>query len=69
MGYSEDFQGAFVSQVNPDSPAEKAGLKAGDIIAQINDTKITQATQVKTTIGLLRVGCDAKIMFNEMVNK
>ncbi|CDZ79136.1 Periplasmic serine endoprotease DegP precursor [Legionella massiliensis] len=61
MGYSEDFQGAIVSQVNQDSPAEKAGLKPGDIITQINDTKITQATQVKTTIGLLRVGSEAKI--------
>jgi serine protease Do len=61
MGYSEEFQGAIISQVNQDSPAEKAGLKPGDIITQINDTKITQATQVKTTIGLLRVGSDAKI--------
>lgn len=61
MGYSEDFQGAIISQVNQDSPAEKAGLKPGDIITQINDTKITQATQVKSTIGLLRVGSDARI--------
>jgi serine protease Do len=62
MGYSEDFQGALVSQVNPNSPAEQAGLKSGDIIVQINDTKITQGTQVKTTISLLRVGSTAKIM-------
>lgn len=61
MGYPEDFQGALVSQVNEQSPAERAGLKAGDIITQINNTKITQATQVKTTISLLRVGSDAKI--------
>ena len=61
MGYAEDFQGALVSQVNEDSPAELAGLKAGDVITQINDTKITQATQVKTTISLLRVGSEAKI--------
>jgi serine protease Do len=61
MGYSEEFQGAIVSQVNQDSPAAKAGLKPGDIITQINDTKITQAPQVKTTIGLLRVGSEAKI--------
>lgn len=62
MGYAEDFQGALVAQVNPNSPAEFAGLKAGDIIVQINNTKITQATQVKTTISLLRVGSSVKIM-------
>ncbi len=61
MGYSENFQGALVAQVNPGSPAEYAGLKAGDIITQINDTKITQATQVKTTVSLLRVGTTVKI--------
>lgn len=62
MGYSEDFQGALISQVNADSPADLAGLKAGDVITQINDTKITQASQVKTTISLLRVGSTAKII-------
>ena len=62
MGYPEDFQGALVAQVNPGSPAEFAGLKAGDIITQINNTKITQGTQVKTTVSLLRVGSSAKIM-------
>ncbi|WP_408607008.1 Do family serine endopeptidase [Legionella spiritensis] len=61
MGYPEDFQGALVSQVNEQSPAERAGLKAGDIITKINNTRITQATQVKTTISLLRVGSDVKI--------
>jgi serine protease Do len=61
MGYSENFQGALVSQVNENSPAELAGLKAGDIITQINDTKITQATQVKTTVSLLRVGSTVNI--------
>lgn len=62
LGYPENLQGALVSQVNENSPAEQAGLKAGDIIVQIDDTKITQATQVKTTISLLRVGSTAKIM-------
>ncbi len=62
LGYPEDLQGALVSQVNPNSPAERAGLKAGDIITQINNTKITQATQVKTTISLLRVGSNVKMI-------
>lgn len=61
LGYNESLQGALVSQVNELSPAEQAGLKPGDIITQINDTKITEASQVKTTISLLRVGSKAKI--------
>jgi serine protease Do len=64
LGYSNTIQGALISQVNENSPAEKAGLKAGDVITQINDTKITQATQVKTAISLLRVGSDANITIN-----
>jgi len=62
LGYPENFQGALIAQVNEGSPAEGAGLKPGDIITKINDTKITQATQVKTTISLLRVGSDVKIV-------
>ena len=61
MGYGENFQGALIAQVNEGSPAEIAGLKAGDIITQINDTTITQATQVKTVVSLLRVGGEASI--------
>jgi serine protease Do len=62
MGYPEDLQGALIAQVNANSPAEAAGLKPGDIILKINDTSITQATQVKTTVSLLRVGSTAKII-------
>ena len=61
MGYSADFQGALITQVNEQSPAEHAGLRSGDIIIQINDTLITEAAQVKTTVSLLRVDSTAKI--------
>ena len=64
MGYPDDFQGALVAQVNEGSPAETAGIKPGDIIVQINNTKITQATQVKTTVSLLRVDSDVSIVVN-----
>lgn len=56
-----DTDGALVSQVNSDSPAEKAGLAAGDIIKSINGQKVTEAAQVKNIIGLLRVGSIVKM--------
>ncbi len=61
MGYDDHTQGALVAQVNQGSPAELAGIKAGDIITEINGTKISQASQVKTVVSLLRVGSEANI--------
>lgn len=59
-------KGALVTQVNKGSPAEKAGLRAGDVIQRINDQSITDAAQVKSIVGILRVGSDVnmKIMRN-----
>lgn len=37
--------GIFVSRVIPDGPADKAGLKVGDKILQVNGYDITMATQ------------------------
>lgn len=61
LGYKENLKGALVSQVNKNSPAQKAGVKAGDIIIRINSTLITQATQVKTTVSMLRVNSPVNI--------
>lgn len=61
LGYPESYQGALIAQVNEGSPAEAAQLRVGDIITKINDTTITQANQVKTTVSLLRVGSDVKM--------
>ncbi|OGV27835.1 MAG: protease [Legionellales bacterium RIFCSPHIGHO2_12_FULL_37_14] len=61
LGYKDNQQGALIAQVNEGSPAEAAGLKPGDIITSINNTKINLATQVKTTVSLLRAGTHVTI--------
>jgi S1-C subfamily serine protease len=49
-------QGAFVSEVSENSAAEKAGIKAGDIITAINGKSVKTSSALRAAIGVLRVG-------------
>jgi len=57
----EDQSGALVSQVIEGSPAEKAGIKAGDIILKFNDAPISGASQLKNLVGRVAPGTKAKL--------
>ena len=46
----KDGKGVLVSEVVDDSPAKKAGLKAGDIITKVNDKEIANAADLTSTI-------------------
>jgi Do/DeqQ family serine protease len=48
--------GAVVTRVLPKSPAEKAGLKAEDVIIEANGKSIDGFLQLRNIVGLLRVG-------------
>lgn len=52
--------GALVSRVMPDSPAEKAGLEAGDIIMAFNGKTIEHSSELPYLVGQLGVDSDAK---------
>ena len=47
-------QGALLTRVSPDSPAQKAGLKTGDIILEYNDVKIMRASDLLNLINRAR---------------
>ena len=47
-----DETNALITRVERDSPADRAGLKAGDIIIEIDDRKITCIFDCFTAIGL-----------------
>jgi serine protease Do/serine protease DegQ len=49
-------QGVLVSQVTEGSAAEKAGIKAGDVITSINNQSIKSNSELRNAIGLSRVG-------------
>lgn len=49
-------EGAYVQQVVQDSPADKAGVKKGDIITKIDNQRIDSKLQVSSVIGKKKVG-------------
>lgn len=49
-------RGAFVSQVMPGSAAEKAGIKAGDVITSLNNKPISSFSALRAQLGSLPVG-------------
>ncbi|MGA3214042.1 MAG: trypsin-like peptidase domain-containing protein, partial [Terriglobales bacterium] len=44
-------EGAVVTQVEPDSPGAKAGLKIGDVITELNGQAINDAGELQVEIG------------------
>jgi serine protease Do/serine protease DegQ len=48
--------GAIVSTVDAHSPAEKAGLKAGDVVTAVNGRNIRSSLDLRNKIGLMPIG-------------
>jgi serine protease Do/serine protease DegQ len=48
--------GGLVAQVIPGSPAEKAGIRAGDVVTAVEGHSVESNTDLREAIGLLRIG-------------
>jgi serine protease Do/serine protease DegQ len=53
--------GALVSQVVEGSPADQAGIRTGDVITSVNGQPVKSNSELRNTIGLLRVGDKVEI--------
>ena len=49
-------KGAVIAKVVPDSPAEKSGLREGDVVIAINGEHVDDGADLRNAVGLLRVG-------------
>jgi len=57
----ETSQGALISELTTGGPAEKFGLKAGDTVLAVGDTKIKTTRDLARTIAALKPGKDSEI--------
>ena len=53
--------GVEITRVGPDSPADKAGLKAGDVVLRYNGTKVEGLEQLSRLVRETPVGREAKL--------
>jgi Do/DeqQ family serine protease len=54
--------GALVTGVDPGSPAERAGLRQGDVIVQVNGLPIEDAADLRNLVGLMPVGAELDVV-------
>ncbi|WP_455199101.1 DegQ family serine endoprotease [Kaarinaea lacus] len=54
-------RGALVAKVMPDSPAEKAGFKVGDVVIRFNGVEIHRSSNLPPLVGVSPVGKKVKV--------
>ena len=63
INISSDVQGAVVIQTQSNSPADKCGLKAGDVITKIEDYEITSVSKLKYYLYKYNPGDKIKVTY------
>lgn len=56
-------RGALITEIVPGSAAEESGLQVDDIIVGVNNEVITNASELRNTIGLMGSGEDVRIEY------
>ena len=59
----KSMEGALISRIVINSPADQAGLQSGDVIVQANGNRVRNSASLKNIIGNLRIGATAPIEF------
>ncbi|WP_119680887.1 DegQ family serine endoprotease [Indioceanicola profundi] len=60
LGLKED-KGALIASVNPDSPAEEAGLKAGDVVRTVDGQAVEDTRALARAVGSVAPGTELEM--------
>lgn len=61
LGLPRNFRGLVIDEVTKDGPAEKAGLKVGDVVASMNDKVLTTFDEWRLTVAQMAPGTKVKL--------
>jgi len=59
---AEDVKGVLVSDVSEDSAAEKAGLKAGDVVIELEGEPVASANELTNRVAMYKPGTEVKLV-------
>ncbi len=57
----EKAEGILVSETQPDSPADKAGIKQGDVLLSLNDVELKDVADLRNRVALIIPGTEATL--------
>jgi Do/DeqQ family serine protease len=61
LGLSNSVRGAAVSEVQANSPAQRAGLQQGDVIVAVNGQRVGDAGRLRSVVASLGAGAQARL--------
>lgn len=63
LGLKRETRGVIVNVITPAGPAEKAGLKRGDVLVSINERQVTSTQELRLLVAQLRPDSEAQIKY------
>lgn len=63
LGLKKETRGVIVNAITAAGPAEKAGLKRGDVVVSINDRPVTSTQELRLLVAQLRPDSEAQIKY------
>jgi serine protease Do len=57
----KNLQGALVGDVTADGPAQKAGLRKGDIVLEVNGKPVANANDLRMTVSMMQPGSSVQL--------